>query len=91
MTQSEIEQRIKAMMIERLRLDTSVETFASDAALFGPDSPFDLDSIDALEITLGMEETFRFHIDEREIGKNQFRSVATLAEFVQKKLAASEH
>ena len=88
LTQKEIEERLKAMIIERLRLSIKPEDFALDATLFGPESSFDLDSIDALEITLGMEETFHFHIDEREIGKNQFKNLSTLAEFVQKKLSS---
>lgn len=77
------------MMIERLRLSVSAQDFSLEAPLFGPDSSFDLDSIDALEITLGMEETFHFHIDEKEIGKDQFRNLLSLAAFVEKKLSAA--
>ena len=75
-------------MVERLHLTMDPESLPMEAPLFGPESSLELDSIDALEITLGMEESFRFHIDEREIGKNQFKSLATLADFVETKLAA---
>ena len=89
MKSQEVEIELKKMIIDRLRLSVPLEEFKSDTDLFGPNSAFDLDSIDALEITLGMEETFHFHIDEREIGKNQFKNVQTLSEFVLKKLSTS--
>lgn len=88
-TMDEIEAQLKAMMIERLRLSVAPGDFSREAPLFGPESSFDLDSIDALEITLGMEETFHFHIDEKEIGKEQFKNLASLCAFVQKKLGVT--
>ena len=88
LNRAEIENKIRSMMIERLNLSIAPNELTTDAALFGPESKLDLDSIDALEITLGMEEAFQFHIDEREIGKNQFRNLGTLVAFVEQKLAA---
>ena len=87
LSRNEIEEKIKTMMVERLNLTIKPAELTTEAPLFGPESKLDLDSIDALEITLGMEETFHFHIDEREIGKNQFRNLGTLVQFVEQKLA----
>jgi acyl carrier protein len=81
-SQVELEQEIKHLIIEALMLeDTRVEDIETDAALF--DTGLGLDSIDALEIAIALENSYGVTVDD-DPEKNQeiFASVASLARFV---------
>lgn len=75
---------VKIMIVEVLDLeDTSPEEIDTDDYLFG--EGLGLDSIDALELGLGIHKRFGVKIEEEEARK-VFRSVATLAEYLQREL-----
>ena len=75
---------IKQMIIDELDLeDIEVEDIDTDAPLFG--DGLGLDSIDALELGLGIHKRFDVKIEAKsEQNKEHFRSVASLAAFVSK-------
>jgi acyl carrier protein len=78
-----LEQEIKGLIIEALMLeDTAVDDIETDAALF--DTGLGLDSIDALEIAIALENSYGVTVDD-DPEKNQeiFASVASLARFVE--------
>ena len=77
-----LETEIKGLIIEALMLeDTSIGDIESEAALF--DTGLGLDSIDALEIAIALENSYGVTVDD-DPEKNQeiFASVASLARFV---------
>ena len=79
--------RIKKIIVQDLHLDEYVpEQIPDDAPLFG--SGLGLDSVDALELVVAMEREFGIKIQSQEVGKEAFGSVATLAAFVDGRLAA---
>jgi acyl carrier protein len=81
-------EKIKNLIIQRLKLaDMTSEMIETDAPLFG--EGLGLDSIDALELVLGLEKEFGVIIPDAEVGKNVFQSVRTMAQYVldQKALA----
>lgn len=80
--QAELETAIKSLIIDALMLeDTSVADIETDAALF--DTGLGLDSIDALEIAIALENSFGVAIeDDPEKNQEIFASVASLARFV---------
>jgi len=80
------EDRLKKLIVTRLRLPRAPETIGDDQALFGKEG-LGLDSIDALEMVVGMEEEFGIRIGDTEVDRAVFRSVSTLSEFVAKKVA----
>ena len=49
-----------------------------------------LDSIDALELVVGLEQEFGIKVKDEEVGKEIFTSVNTLAEYVKKKKGESK-
>ncbi|WP_438431707.1 acyl carrier protein [Gorillibacterium sp. sgz500922] len=56
-----LEQKIKHMIIERLGLDITPEDIDPSAPIFGTDKEgkgLDLDSVDALELVVGIREVF---------------------------------
>src|SRR5882672_6930767 len=78
---------LKKRIIESLRLqEVSPEQIDDDAPLFG--SGLGLDSIDALELVVMLEKHYGIVIKDIEEGRPAFRSVRTLAEFIQARHAA---
>lgn len=74
-------EKIKQLIITRLRLvDMTPEMIENNAPLFG--EGLGLDSIDALELVLGLEKEFGVIIPDAEVGKRVFQSVKTMAQYV---------
>jgi len=74
-------QKIKGLIIQRLKLlDMTPEMIETDAPLFG--EGLGLDSIDALELVLGLEKEFGVIIPDAEVGRKVFQSVRTMAQYV---------
>ena len=78
----ELEQELKRLLIEVLNLeDVSVDDIESDAPLFG--DGLGLDSIDALELAMVLEERYGVTIEDDPEGNARiFASVRSLADFV---------
>jgi len=73
--------KIKNLIIQRLKLvEMTPEMIETDAPLFG--EGLGLDSIDALELVLGLEKEFGVIIPDAEVGKKVFQSVRTMAQYV---------
>lgn len=73
--------RVKEMIIERLKLEgMSPADIDDQAPLFG--EGLGLDSIDALELVLAIEQTFGVKIEDEASGLKAFRSVEALAAFI---------
>ena len=80
---------LKANIIESLKLqDITSEQIDDDAPLFG--TGLGLDSIDALELVVMLEKKYGIVIKDIEEGRPAFRSVRTLAEFIDKKRGAPQ-
>ena len=73
---------LKKQIIEVLNLeDVQPEDIENDAPLFG--SGLGLDSIDALELIIMMEKNYGIKIKDPSAGKEIFKSINSMAEFVQ--------
>lgn len=72
---------LKKKMIEVLNLeDMRPDDIDDDAPLFG--EGLGLDSIDALELIVMMEKNYGIKIKDPSAGKEIFKSINTMAEFV---------
>ena len=80
LSQTQVRERIKRVLVERLKLERPIESIGDDEPLFG--DGLGLDSIDALELVLGLEQEFDVKIEDEEVGRSAMASVATLADFV---------
>lgn len=86
MTPPELHDRIKRMLIERLALEGLVaEDLEVDAPLAEHVS---LDSVDAIEIVVGLEREFGIVIGSELADRGAFRSIRSLGELVSQRLAA---
>ncbi len=74
--------QLKKEIIEVLNLeDVTPEDIADDAPLFG--EGLGLDSIDALELIVLMEKNYGIKLENPSQGKEIFKSVRTMAEYIQ--------
>lgn len=75
--------KLKQEIIEVLNLeDVKPEDIDDNAPLFG--EGLALDSIDALELIVLMEKNYGIKIKDPNEGKDIFKSVAVMAEYIQK-------
>jgi acyl carrier protein len=75
---------LKEKIIESLRLqDVSPQQIEDEGPLFG--TGLGLDSIDALELVVMLEKHYGIVIKDIEEGRPAFRSVRTLAAFIEAK------
>jgi acyl carrier protein len=77
-----LENELRALIIEALVLeDIGPEGLPREEPLFG--DGVGLDSLDALEIALALEEKYGITVDEDDVEtKRRFATIASLAEFV---------
>lgn len=80
-----LNERLKKMIIERLNLDLELVEIEDDAGLFG--MGLGLDSIDALDLAVGVAEEFDVTIEDDQM--EVFRSVNTLADFIEQQTEGS--
>ncbi len=73
--------QLKRLIIDRLKLEETLpEDIGTDDPLFG--EGLGLDSIDALELVLGLEKQYGVIIPDAEVGQKVFQSVRTIARYV---------
>jgi acyl carrier protein len=78
----EIKPRLKEMIVERLTLDIAPDEIKDDVPLFSHENEgLDLDSVEALEIVVGIEQSFDVTVEEGDY-KQEFYSINTLSQFV---------
>jgi acyl carrier protein len=68
---------VRKLLVDNCMLRVAPEEIQPDAMLFGPDS-LGLDSIDALQLTVGIEKSYGIAIKEPSVAREAFHSVATL-------------
>lgn len=81
MTKPEIAQRAKELLITGLRLEIEPGDIVDSEAIFG--AGLGLDSIDALEFVVLIEEHFGVAIPDEKVAKRAFASIDALADFIQ--------
>jgi len=77
-----VKARLKTMIVERLKLQVNADEVDDDAPLFG--EGLGLDSIDALELVVGLEQEFGVQVPDEAVGREAFGSINTLTDFVVK-------
>ena len=78
---SELKENLKQQIVTHLNLeDVEAHEIQDDEALFG--EGLGLDSIDALELIVLVEQEYGIKITDPEKGKEIFHSVETLAAFI---------
>jgi acyl carrier protein len=77
---------LKTLIFEACDLvDVSKEELKIDDYLLGPESPLGLDSVDALEIVIAVQNRYGVRIDNKELAREVLVSLRTLTEFLERK------
>ena len=79
---TEIVQRVSELLSTRLKLGGAVAEITDETPLFSP-TGLGLDSIDALELVLGLEKEFGVVIEDRATAVTALASIKTIADFIQ--------
>lgn len=77
---TEFRTRLKEMLIRVLKLELEPDEIDDDAPLFG--EGLELDSIDALELVVGLEKEFGIAIADQEVGRQAFASINALTDYI---------
>ncbi|MEN8168687.1 MAG: phosphopantetheine-binding protein [Pseudomonadota bacterium] len=84
-TESEQQRRmaIKLMIIEECDKDVAAEVIDDDELLFGDSSKLQLDSLDALQLSMALQHRFGIRLADSKALRRAFATVATLDTFIQ--------
>jgi acyl carrier protein len=81
MSDTELNLRIKELMVDRLMLRMTPGEIGDETPLFSPEG-LGLDSIDALELAVGLEKTFGVATPSADVARTAFLNVNSIAEFI---------
>lgn len=73
---------LKNMLVENCVLKVQVDDITEDTPLFGPGS-VGLDSLDALQMTVAVEQQFGIAISDPQVAREAFQSLGTLRRWLE--------
>jgi acyl carrier protein len=89
MPDEDLRNAIKTMMVENLMLKVTKEEIRDDMLLFGPEG-LGLDSIDALELVVGMEKRFGVSVPNSETARHALATVNSIHDYIVSKRAEAK-
>jgi acyl carrier protein len=82
---SDLKYELKKLIIEECEKECEVEDIKDDELLFGPESVLELDSMDALQISMALHKKYGLKTtDSKELRKIMV-SINTLADYIESK------
>ena len=79
---SDVILKLKELLITKLKLKIEADQIDEQTPLFGPDG-LGLDSIDVLELVVGIKKEFGVEISDRETAEKVFTSVGAIAKYIE--------
>jgi acyl carrier protein len=80
---ADLKKEITLLIVESLNIDdVDPEEVGVDDSLFGEGNVLGLDSIDALEIVMALQEKYGVRIDDRNQARFILRSINTIADYI---------
>jgi len=80
---SDLKNELKTLIIENCELDIDVNDIDDDLPLFERKSELELDSIDALQISIAIQNTYGIAIRDSKEMRRVMQSINTFADFLQ--------
>ena len=82
MPDSDLNVRVKEMLVESLMLKVTPDEIGDETPLFGPQG-LGLDSIDALELSVAVDKKFKAPVANAEVARVAFANVKALVAHIQ--------
>ncbi len=79
---ADFKQRLKQLIVTECEIEQEIDAIDDDAPMFGPDSQLELDSIDAFQIAVAVQNTFGVKITDSKEMRRVFTSINTFADFL---------
>jgi acyl carrier protein len=73
-------ERVRKLLVERLHVERDPDTIDPDTPLFG--TGLGLDSVDAVEMVVSLEDTFGLKLPDDALGRRVMRTVGKLVDLV---------
>jgi len=77
-----LERELERLIIRTCKVQDAVEGLPLDAPFIGADSPFGLDSLDAVEIVAAVQKEYQVRFDQYGTSVQALRSLRALADFI---------
>jgi len=74
---------LKAMVLEAVEKDAPEGGLGDDEPLFGPDARLDLDSLDALQVSMAIQQRYGVRMPDSKDTRRALTSIAHLAQHLQ--------
>jgi acyl carrier protein len=76
---------IKELIIDTLNIrNVSAQEVQDTVPLFSPENALDLDSIDAIELVMAIQEKYQVRIADQNVARNVLESINSIADFIVK-------
>jgi acyl carrier protein len=72
---------LKQLLVENCVLKVGLEEISEDTPLFGPNS-IGLDSLDALQMTVAIEQNYGIAISDPQVARQAFQTLGALREWL---------
>ncbi len=83
-TEASLKNRLKQMILTECDIDhISVDEFEDDVQIFSDDSNLGLDSLDALQISVGLQKEFDIRLPDSKSFRRHVTTINELATYVQ--------
>lgn len=82
MDKAQLKQDLKRMIIQECQKEQRPEDLTDDEVLFGDGGKLELDSIDALQISMAVMQRYGKRIEGNNETRNALRTISTLADFI---------
>jgi acyl carrier protein len=85
---AELRLALKALIIEACDKDCDPASITDDELLFGPEAPLQLDSLDALQVSMAIKKQYGLRLPDSKETRRILSSVANLADHLEGWLAS---
>lgn len=80
---SDLKYELKKLIIEECEKECEIEDIKDDDILFDPASPLELDSMDALQISMALHKKYGLKTTDSKVLRKIMLSINTLAEYIE--------
>lgn len=85
---AELRLALKALIVEACDKDCDPASITDDEVLFGPEAPLQLDSLDALQVSMAIKKQYGLRLPDSKETRRILSSVANLADHLEGWLAS---